>query len=409
MKWSSVRALKPAWLILVPAGTSFVVWIVPWPGMRRGFYEPEPLTLSGALVLIAWYGSLALAANVGWLAGRQIRPANRLDAADDDRVYKMFSVLGAVGVIGMYSLVEIRQPGLLWTALTERQFNLVREAVPMAPGIATLRYATVVAGAIALYRRLVLRQRHWLHVTNLGLLVATVMMASRLSLMMALLLALGLLVSRGGGQGWKLKQRYWLLIFAGVFAILTLANYIRNANFYAANYGSTNAVSMMMSEAVTYIGAPFQVSLAAATAPPRILDAQGPRTLFEGIGELVVPSFLSGADSAVGTSWYAGYVSIERSLTTNSALAAAVGALSEMALPVCAILCLAAGFVMGHASRYNSYFVLVTYVVGYCFLELWRLLLFNEGIIWFLALSLILCTAIAGPAPRRTSPQLSRA
>jgi hypothetical protein len=53
------------------------------------------------------------------------------------------------------------------------------------------------------------------------------------------------------------------------------------------------------------------------------------------------------------------------------------------------VVSIVAGAVAGHAWRYSSYFFLVALVVGYAFLEAWRLYLFNRGILHFLILALL--------------------
>ena len=87
---------------------------------------------------------------------------------------------------------------------------------------------------------------------------------------------------------------------------------------------------------------------------------------------------------------YRRYVTIEAILTTNSAFAAMYGSLGTWwAFAIAGIACLVGAAFAGHASRYRSYFFLAVFVISYVFAELWRVYLFNYGIIQFLLLLLI--------------------
>jgi hypothetical protein len=57
---------------------------------------------------------------------------------------------------------------------------------------------------------------------------------------------------------------------------------------------------------------------------------------------------------------------------------------------IIAIACLLGAMFAGHASRYKSHFFLGVFVISYVFTELWRIYLFNFGIIQFLLLVLVL-------------------
>ena len=81
---------------------------------------------------------------------------------------------------------------------------------------------------------------------------------------------------------------------------------------------------------------------------------------------------------------------IERILTTNSAFASLSLTLGRWAFILIPVVAFLAAALAGHASRYKSYFLLATFVIGYCFAELWRVYLFNVGIIHFLLLMLLL-------------------
>lgn len=51
-------------------------------------------------------------------------------------------------------------------------------------------------------------------------------------------------------------------------------------------------------------------------------------------------------------------------------------------------------FLVGHFRNYSSYLYLVSYIIIYCFAELWRIYLFSEGIIQMLILAIIVALVI---------------
>lgn len=344
-----------------------------------------------ALLLATWYATLALAATVGWLMGRSLKPLPRLDNARDDGVYRALTIIGAVGVIGMYLTVEIRSPGLIVQAFRSNQFNLVRQSVPLSAGIATLRYATVLSGAIGLHKIIVDRQWRVINFVNLALLAATVMVASRLALIMCGLIFIGLSVTRANRNPSRIRispRRLLVAVIVGSL-ILILANYTRNANYYRS-IGIESPMAMAAAQSVTYLDAPFQVSVGAVHAMESGYSPSKGDTLPNAL-VIATPTFLSSVPVRIADdmNWYRGKVSVDPSLTTNSAIAALYGALGLWALPFMIWICLCAGSLMGYFSRYRSYLVLASFVIGYCFAELWRTFLFSEGIAWFLVISLI--------------------
>ena len=382
---------RPGWLVLVPASVSFIVWAAPWgDGIRRGFVAKEPVTILGLSSLLAWYGVIIVAATVGWLMGRSTTPNVQLNTADDDRVYRIITLIAAVGVIGMYLLITAQNPGLLTEAFQTQQFNKVKQAIPGTPGLTTLRYASILGGAIALHRLVIMRQRSRFHVLNIVLLVLNVAVASRLALIMTLVVFAGLwAVRRPKSMGKKVPKGRIVVLVLVALGLLVEANYIRNANYYETFYGLTNPVAMAGSEAVTYVGAPSQVALYAGrdTTVERTLDQR-----LSGVTRLITPSFFTAeaSSSETNSSWYRGKVDVEDGLTTNSAFASIYGQLGYgWALMLIGFVALVAGWLMGHFSRYTSYMVAATFVVGYCFLELWRTYLFAEGIVWFLVIALV--------------------
>ena len=396
-------ATKPVWLIVAPAVVSFVVWAIPWPaGIRRGYAVKEVLSGSAALVLLSWYCLCALSGLAGWVVGKSCPPLRRLNEAADLDVYRVLTWIGGLGLLGTYALVQYRSPGLLVRAFQEHQFDLVRNQIPLSAGIQTLRYATIPTGAIALHGMVMRRERSGVHVLNIGLLLMNVLLASRLALLMALLLFVGLVVVRGRGVA-KLPRRRvhtrlrLMLLVIAAFATLVLANYSRNANFYEQYYHTNNPLTMMLDETVAYVGSPTQVAVGTANAVEAGRNPASTEPIAQNTLQQMLPTFLSpapGPHQLQQVNWYRATVSVDATLNSNSSLAAGYGMLGLWAFPAMAFTSAVAGFGMGHLGRYKSFMVLGSFVLGYCFLEVWRVNLFNEGIVSFILIALVISAAM---------------
>ena len=393
---------RPGWLVVIPAAVSFLVWSINWPaGIRRGYDVRATIGPETIPYLIAWYGLLAVAASVGWAAGRETSPIKAADLADDERVYRWLTLIGAIGVVGMYVLVERRSPGLVVRALDTQQFNLVREQVAFAPGIATLRYATIPAGAIALHRLIFEHDRRVIHFVSLVLLVGSIMVSSRLSLVMCLLLLAGLAFTRSGtARSSGFKRRHVIALALLTVVLLGWANFVRNAHFYETYYDTRNPAIMLVGEVVSYVGAPTQVAVFTTTASPPVSGAQ---ELVGGAVRHLTPKFLRDYEEDTQADWYRGRVSVANELTTNSVLASAYGQMGDWALAVLPLISMAAGALMGHFSRYRSYLVLASFVLGYGFAELWRVYIFASGVAVFLVLSLFATCMLVGNVQKSDS------
>jgi hypothetical protein len=372
---------------LTPVFISAIVWIWPWgEKVRRGFNEPSHLTASGAFFLVAWYATVALAATAGYVIGRSSPPLTRLNDVPDDAFYYRLTVIAACGVGWTYLEVARTNPGLVLSSFEHGQFNLVRQAVPYAAGPQTLRYAAVVSGAIALHRIVRSRERRVVHIVNIGLLISTAALASRLSLVLAGVLFVGLILRSNPNARFSWRA---VIIGVTVFVLLTTElNAMRNRDFYKEKYGVTNVFLMNAYETIAYVGAPFQVSVSVASQAAH--DFVTLDQVVAGVRDTVTPSYVPGRPNVQDEEQsYRAYTDVEESLTTNSALAMLYSILGLYAFPLATFVVLIGGLVAGHASQYRSYFCLTSFAVSYCFLEFWRTYLFNEGIIQFCVLVLI--------------------
>lgn len=283
------RIVRPHWLIVAPVAVSGVVWLIPWgDGVHRGFLAREDVSLAGLAILAAWYAVAIGSAFAGFQFGLRIRPLARWDEFPDARFYGWFTVIGLLGVAYSYGRVAVEDPGLVVRAFENRAFNEIRLALDYGTGVHTLRYATVIAGGWALYNVALRGRINALHVLNLVLLVAAAAIASRLSFVMATVIALGAFARDATRERPRLARLGAVLVAAAL--ALTGFNYLRNANYYETYYEVRDPFTMSAYEAIAYLGAPFQASVAAANdlATDEPDDRMYPTTVDGVVGNYVV-------------------------------------------------------------------------------------------------------------------------
>ena len=395
--------VRPYTLLLVGAGLSLLAWVIPWgPAALLEFAHKQPLTLEGSLFLVGWYGFFFVVALGGFRLGQLIPPLPRAERVSWQSYYVYLSILSAVGTIYSYAYVLVKSPHAIAKALEHQQFNTVRQILPEAAGIQTLRYAATLAAAIAVFE-LVRRRFRWLHIVNLVLLLLTAAVAARVSLIIATIAVVALVARHLAGRRVNLRLAVGGLLLGAVALFLALAalNYSRNAPYYRAN-GVHDPMLMNLDEMIHYLGTPFQASVAVSN---HVRDEPAvPSTATQGLSIFLLPTYGSSSTprSVVNAeNRYRKLVpSIPLSQTTNSVLVAAYGVFGALAFPVLGLVALVAALVAGHASRYRSYAFLAGPVIAYCFSELWRVYNFNAGLIHFLVLALALWAVIGRDADR---------
>ena len=384
--------VRPHTLLLAGAALSFLAWVIPWggaiPAPLRGFAHEEPWTLDGALFLLGWYAFFFLVALGGIQLGRRIPVLQRAERVPWQSYYMFLSILACAGTAYAYAYVVAKSPHAISDAFLHHQFNAVRYALPYASGPQTIRYASALAGGIAIFE---LAQRHFrlIHVVNVLLLVAEAAIASRDSLIIAAIVVAGLAVRHF--QAGQVRPRAivggLLLGFVALFLALSLLNYSRNADAYLAE-GVKDPLVMNVVEMVRYVGIPFQAAVAVSNEVPKWPAA--PAAAGPGVRVFLLPTYVSkSAPESVeqGEFRYEKVVHIPPSQTTNSVLALTYGVFGVLSFAVLGIAVLVAGVIAGHASRYRSYVFLASLVVAYCLAEWWRTWVLNQGIVQFLILA----------------------
>lgn len=397
--------VRPYTVLLIGAGLSFLAWVIPWgPSALLEFTHTQPLTVEGSLFLVGWYGFFFLVALGGFRLGQLIPPLRRAELVSWQSYYVYLSILSAVGTIYSYLYVFAKSPHVIARALLHQQFNAVRQILPEAAGVQTLRYAATLAAAIAILE-LARRRFHWLHFVNIVLLLLTAAVAARVCLIITTIAVVALAARHLKGRRLNLRRGVGALLLGAValFLVLAALNYSRNADYYRA-HGVSDPMLMNLDEMIHYLGTPFQASVAVSNHVRRWPAV--PSTAAAGAPVFLLPTYLSSSTPRSVVKAEQRYRTLVPSIpltqTTNSVLAAAYGVFGALAFAVLGFVALIAAAVAGHASRYRSYAFLAGPVIAYCFSELWRVYNFNAGLIQFLVLALAFW-AVVGPSADRWS------
>jgi hypothetical protein len=257
--------LRPTSLLLLSLTASLLMWAIPGQSeVLRGFAERSVVSIGGASLLAGWYTGCLLVIWVCIKLGTRMRSVERLSRFDTspqlERGFLWFITL--VATAGMlYCFIHIALQVSIIDAIRDRTFNDLARAIPEGAGVATLRYATALAAPIGVY----LWQRKNAPLTvalwNVVLLLANVALASRLSLILALVVYTFLFVRTN--REFRLKWWVALLALLALFGGLTAFNYARNAGYYE-RHGVHNAIDMNAFQLAAYLGTPLQVSLGVA-------------------------------------------------------------------------------------------------------------------------------------------------
>jgi hypothetical protein len=388
--------LHPGILVLLTTFISFAVWLIPVGG-RRGFERPEAMTTEGIVFLLAWYLGIAVSASIGFtIAKESTKPIASLNAIDSKSMYRVLSVLASAGVAFTYSAASGNQLSVILDAFRDQSVNELKATVyeSYSLGIFTLRYVSAITGGIALGHIILRRKATALDLWNLVVLLAAAAVSARLLLILAVVLAVGMLLSAKPDT--RISIRWAIAGVIAAFIVLTPLNYSRNANFYRTYYNETNAFEMNAHEIAAYLGAPFQVSLGVANH-----DIEG-RIDPGDLQAFLIPSYLPSLPIELGNDpTYRGVVDVEDDLTTNSALAQLYPSMGLLAFPFTMAMSFLAGCFIGHFVRYDNYLHVAGWALLYAFAELWRIYLFNQGIIHAVALSPLAVAVFLLLLPRR--------
>lgn len=356
-----LRLLQPHVVIASGILISALAWVFPDFGyLRKGLVGGKyPVSVSGIFLVLLWIICLVGSTYISYtVTVRVVRPwqrANRRVPIDAYMPYLLVSLIGWTGAA--YVAIDlVRELGVLGVleAVKSNNANALKLALyeDYRIGLPSLRYVTILAGALALYH-FAHRRFIFLNILNLLALGSVSLVSSRLAVICAVITALPLIAST---PAFTIRKRTLVLGAAVLFLVLSALNWSRNGNFYR-NYGIDNWLLAGFSEIIAYVGSPFQGFLAAATL----------RDVLVGQNLLSLPH----------------YIQVSPELTTNSAFLQLItegGTLWAFSFGtlICMLSAAACGF--AYVNRRNFFFLIYGPLL-YSFAELWRIYLFGQGII----------------------------
>lgn len=358
--------MKPYWVVAFTALLSAAAWFTPdYFGLYKGYNKPATISLISMMIIYSWYSCIFILTYVGFNIGRklkQIKEFNSYAKLDNDFIYKIYSWIAFSGF--SYTLImTIKVMGITGFIFSVVTFttNNISEAIykDYHQGIFSLRYILVISFGLALYRTVILKKFSPLDFLNFLVFIFYIAFFGRRLQLVCSLLVFFTLANRDLNFLKKIKIKKLLILSIFGFAMLSTATLLRGYGSYAKR-GYTNPFAAVATNIVSYLAAPFQVSL--------------------GVGNNI--------EEAFGNTKYWQFADIEENLTANSAF---VGMPIENGLFSLAIIIfysvvfsiLAGWFYSNkHNYLYTSYPVIL-----YAFAELWRIDLFNKGI--FLTLLIV--------------------
>ncbi|UTR06081.1 hypothetical protein MM326_18685 [Alkalihalobacillus sp. LMS6] len=377
---------RPHIVIIITIILSGVAWWFPLDS-RKGFLIQESLTSQSVLLLLFWYLAIIFSAYIGFSCGKKIKPIKLLNVNNDkvnNYFYWIISLLSFIGVLSTYSTIVINNPNFLLDVLNANA-NQLKYALyeNYSQGFHSLRYLTIVSGAIAVLR-IIKKQHSIVNWMNIAAVLLTALVSSRLAIVMLIVLLMCNVIHR------QIRVKKYLIVTISLITFIALAafNYSRNANFYNDNYNLTSPIVMNIAEMITYLGAPFQATLGVLNNIEHFNHTPSISEIFSFIIPETFHGILGLDVNFVST--YRNFVDIEASLTTNSSLVLLVDSIGYYSLFIVILTVLIYSILIGHFNKYSNALVFISYVFLYCIFEIWRLFLFNQGIIHTLTIGIII-------------------
>jgi hypothetical protein len=375
---------------------STVAWLWPIQSPTRGFTSYSGINAFSLAAVASWYALVSSVAFVGYKLGSTVPPVRSLQRTSDTTMYVRLTILASIGVI--YSWAQIVGTVDVAAVFSNSTANVLTQALPQGAGIQTLRYVSGLSAAIAFHRWV--RNHYkptWDLLYNVTLLGATAVLSSRLVLILAVLTALFLRAKDADFAGVRLRALAALGV--GLFFATTALNYLRNANYYEG-YGISNPFAMNGTEIAAYLGTPMQAAVGVADAVGNGLIGRGVTGELSVWG-LLIPTYFVDPDSVYRPRPYMSFVDVRSNLTTNSVFADVGVDYGLAGLATALVMILAAAILVGHFQNYANYVRVAGAVALYAFAEVWRVYLFNVGILHaLLVVTIVAALPVALPARR---------
>lgn len=373
----TAELFRPHALLIITHLAAFLAWLFPsFDYFRKGFTNSLDLFSLGGLVLLNYLLLASLVTYIGYRLGKA-KPSRHttIDIREiaSTRNYLLLNVIAFIGVAAsLLTIMKSGGIGFLMSALSDGRANELKFSLyeNYSAGILSLRYVSIYCGAFLIARRLSGEKLLTVDILSLALLATSSLISSRLTLIAAALGGIYLYIQCQ--RKISLKPIKTLTLICTIFIALSALNWTRNSNFYT-NLG-LNFYSGSLSEIITYLGSPFQAALYAAT----------------------------NLGNTFNYDQYHASATIESSLSTNSAL---VEMTMENGWPgIFYILStlLVSSLAIGFLEKYRGgRYCFISIPLIYSTAEIWRIYLFNQGIVITLISVPLALIALDSPRKKR--------
>lgn len=360
IKRFSFYLIRPYWMFAFTSFLSFIAWLLPISGgiYIKGFSPPQQFFTANLIYILVWDFGIFYIAFLGFYIGRRYsyKPKNSKEINSDLRPYYFFNFVGVIGLVSSYiHIIDESGIRLLIYQLFIHNGNFLKKELynGYSIGIYSLRYVVIISSAIAIYR-IVSKKFHIMDLFNILSLLLLLIISSRLSLIISLVIASCLAIT---DEKIRIGSRKIIISFVLIFSVLTVANYIRNANFYE-RFNINNPIFMNLVQIDAYLGTSFQGEL--ATADHALLRDGLKLNLSE--------------ESRI--------TNIATNFNANSSLNTLMNYYGIYGIIIGFVFSFFASFVMGSIRQNNKKIIFCLYgVLLYCFSDLYRIFMFNKGII----------------------------
>lgn len=399
----------PIVLVLGPVAVSIFAWLAPTPPSGiGGFFQRSAISIPAALLVIGWFAVLAAAACVGFDAGRRGRLFSGLAAVSEREVQLTATVVGSSGVLYAYWTATNGRLGVIRALWADQQFNQLRQGLEYGVGLGTLRYATVIAGGIALANIVCKIRFTALDGFALASLIAASFLASRLSIIMAVAVAFAAVA---GNRERAVATRRLVAAALGLVLLFVGLNFSRNAATYR-DAGVGNPIAAAAINAQAYVGVPMQVTTAVtAEALSGHIDVTS--DFGAGIG-LLIPSYVANSFGVKLGQPVDGFdqpyldrVDLQGDFTTNGSIVDILLFYGWAGIPAALVGVGAFSWLGGQFFAAGGVGRIFAAITLFGLAELWRLFLFSQGIYHFLVIFGLGAVLVGSSRRRRASALVS--
>lgn len=348
------KLIKPYNMMIFFVFISFFSWSLPNFGILRNGYTQKFSILSvGFFLIIIWYSLNFLFTFLGFNIGKKIKIKLKFPELSDKKSYLILTLITSLGMFftiqKIFNSIDLN---LLKFYILKGQANELKKILydDYSFGLLSLRYGAIISSSVAFYKIYLRKKIKIIDLLNIFYLLFVTLIASRLSLMAAVITTITIFITNT-----NLKFKFFKIVisFLILFLILTFYNYSRNSNYYKKKLNQ-GAILSNISEIKAYTGSPFQGSISVGEN-------------YELINK--------NPDN------WENYAKIDKWLSTNSSLLETYKKYNFFTFIIIPMKLFFISLIMGAFYRKkNTYLILSysSYLYGY--FEFWRLYFFDKGI-----------------------------